>query len=67
MTLLCCLLTGESYKPLTDAGHMLSVLADEINENLYDEFGDTVIETNETGIPVLVEDYIDDLKGMLEA
>ena len=67
MTLLCCLLTGESCKPLTDAGHMLSVLADEINENLYDEFGDTVIETDENGMPVLVDDYIEDLKGMLEA
>ena len=67
MTLLCCLLTGASTKPLTDAGHMLSVLADEINENLYDEFGDTVIETDENGEPVLVEDYLDDLKGMLEA
>ncbi|MCR5305963.1 MAG: TerB N-terminal domain-containing protein [Oscillospiraceae bacterium] len=67
MTLLCCLLTGSSCQPLTDAGHMLSVLADEINENLYDEFGDTVIETDENGMPVLVEDYIEDLKGMLEA
>lgn len=67
MTLLCCLLTGSSCQPLTDAGHMLSVLADEINENLYDEFGDTVIETDENGMPVLVADYIDDLKGMLEA
>lgn len=67
MTLLCCLLTGSSTKPLTDAGHMLSVLADEINDNLYDEFGDTVLETDENGMPVLVEDYIEDLKGMLEA
>ena len=66
MALLICLLTGESYQPLLDAGHMLSVLTDEINENLYDSIGDTVIETDDTGAPVLVEDYIDDLKGMLE-
>ena len=41
-------------------------LTDEINENLYDTFGDTVLETDETGAPVLIEDYIEDLKGMLE-
>ena len=67
MALLICLLTGESYQPLVDAGQMISVLADEINENLYDTFGDTVLETDETGAPVLVEDYIEDLKGMLES
>ncbi|HAG12649.1 MAG TPA: hypothetical protein DCG49_02175 [Ruminococcus sp.] len=66
MALLICLVTGESYAPLTDAGHMLSVLADEINENLYDSIGDTVIETDENGLPVLVADYLDELKGMLE-
>ena len=66
MALLICLVTGESYQPLVDAGQMLSVLADEINENLYDDIGDTVIEMQEDGTPVLIEDYLDDLKGMLE-
>lgn len=67
MALLVCLLTGESYQPLIDAGQMISVLTDEINENMYEYFGDTVLETDETGAPVLVEDYIEELKGMLES
>lgn len=66
MALLICLATGESYQPLVDAGQMLSVLADEINENLYDSFGDTIIEMQDDGTPVLIEDYLDDVKGMLE-
>ncbi|MCQ2408283.1 MAG: TerB N-terminal domain-containing protein [Oscillospiraceae bacterium] len=66
MALLICLMTGESYQPLVDAGQMLSVLADEINENLYDQIGDTVIEMQDDDTPVLIEDYLDDLKGMLE-
>ena len=66
MALLICLVTGESYQPLVDAGQMLSVLADEINENLYDTFGDTVIEMEDDETPVLIEDYAEDLKGMLE-
>ena len=66
MALLICLVTGESYQPLVDAGQMLSVLADEINENLYDSFGDTIIEMQDDETPVLIEDYLDDVKGMLE-
>ena len=66
MALLICLVTGESYQPLVDAGQMLSVLADEINENLYDEIGDTVIEMEDDDTPVLVEDYRGDLQKLLE-
>ena len=66
MALLICLVTGESYQPLIDAGQMLSVLADEINENLYDDIGDTVIEMEDDDTPVLVEDYIGQLKTLLE-
>lgn len=66
LALLICLVTGESYQPLLDAGQMLSVLADEINENLYDNFGDTIIEMQDDDTPVLIEDYLDDVKGMLE-
>ena len=62
--LLLCLLTGQSVQPLIDGGHMLSVLADEINEALYDQFGDSVIETDDAGMPALIEDYTDDLKGL---
>ena len=66
MALLVCLVTGESTKPLTDAGQMLSVLAEEINEALYDRFGDSVIDTDENGQPVLIEDYTDEVKELLE-
>ena len=66
MALLICLVTGEYYQPLVDAGQMLSVLADEINENLYDEIGDTVIEMEDDDTPVLVEDYRTDLQKLLE-
>lgn len=66
LALLICLVTGQSVQPLVDAGQMLSVLADEINEALYDRFGDTVLETGEDGNPVPVPDYFEDLKGMLE-
>ncbi len=44
-------------------GMMLSVLADSINEKLYDQFLDGVLVVEE--VPQLVEDYIDDLKEMV--
>lgn len=66
MALLICLVTGESWQPLLDAGQMLSVLADEINENLYDQIGDTLIDMQDDGTPVLIEDYLEDVKGLLE-
>jgi hypothetical protein len=44
---------------------MLSVLAEEINEALYDTVGDAVIDTDEAGQPVLIEDYAEEVKGLL--
>ena len=67
MALLVCLLTGESYAPLTEKGHMLSVLIDEINETLYDRFGDTVLETDDAGAPVIVPEYEEELKGLFDS
>ena len=43
---------------------MLSVFADEINEKVYEELGDVILEI-EDGKPVLVEEYLDDIKTML--
>ena len=43
---------------------MPSILADSVNEKLYEEFGDVVIEF-EGDKPVIIEDYADDLKGMI--
>lgn len=41
-----------------------SIIADSINEKLFDEIGDSVIEETDTGL-ALVEDYADDLKDLL--
>lgn len=43
---------------------MLSVIADRVNEKLFDIFGDTVIEFSGDD-PAVIEDYADELKGMI--
>ena len=59
-----CLLTGESYQAALQSVHaMPSLLADHINEILFDTFGDTVIVFNGDA-PEIMEDYREDLKGM---
>ena len=37
---------------------------DNINEKLFDEFGDVVLENNEQDQPQVITDYVDDLKDM---
>ena len=59
--LLQCLLYGGDTGWVQAEGHLLSVLADGINEKLYDEFLDCVLD----GEGRLVDDYIDELKGMV--
>ena len=59
--LLQCLLYGGDIGWVQAEGRMLSVLADSINEKLYDTFQDSVLDDT----PQLVEDYIDDLKEMV--
>lgn len=59
--LLQSLLYGGDINWVQTEGHLLSVLADSINEKLYDTFLDSVLEDG----PALIEDYIDDLKGMV--
>lgn len=44
---------------------MPSILADAVNEKLFDFFGDTVIDFS-GDVPELIEDYIDELKGMIK-
>lgn len=59
------LLRGENPSAeLKKRGVMVSVLADEINEILFDEFGDALIEFNGEE-PVILEDYKKQLKEML--
>ena len=60
-----CLLNGEPFDGAAAAsGRMLSVIADAVNEKLFDAFADTVI-VFEGDTPVLIEDYTEELKGLI--
>lgn len=59
--LLKCLLYAEDTSWLRKEGHMLSVLADAINEKLYDTFGDTVLDDEYQP----VAEYLEELKEMI--
>lgn len=64
MQLLRMLLRGEPVQELIAAQHgMPSVIADAINEALFDLIGDTVVECDGEAI-TLVEDYRDDIIGI---
>lgn len=58
--LLCALLTGGALDWVRAEGQILSVLVDGINEKLYEDFSDTVIEGEP---PAVVEDYREELAG----
>jgi hypothetical protein len=60
--LMQCLLYGRDIGWVHSTGQLLSVLVDSINEKLYDNFFDTVLEGDP---PEPVEDYIFDLKEMI--
>ena len=61
------LLGGTDYRPLLrEAGAMASVTVDAINEKLFDRFGDTVLLFDGEA-PELIEDYIEELKGIIGA
>ena len=63
--ILLALLRGEPVKPYLKACHLMaSVAADAINEALFDEIGDNVLESDGSGI-TLVEDYREELLQML--
>ncbi|MGP1431461.1 MAG: TerB N-terminal domain-containing protein [Treponema sp.] len=63
--LLRMLLRGEPVQNLITAQHgMPSVIADSINEALFDRIGDTVVECNGETI-TLVEDYRDEVIGIV--
>lgn len=64
--ILRCLIDGTDANSVArQNGLMLSVAVDSINEKLFDEFGDTVI-VFEGDAPTVIEDYFDDLKGIIE-
>jgi hypothetical protein len=59
------LLSGDGWADFVSAHHLtLSIFIDEINETLYDEIGDTVIDTS-GGEPAIIEDYRPDLDALL--
>ncbi len=63
---LYCLLYGGDYGELLKSGGvMLSVLADSVNDKLFDRFGDTVLDFDGDK-PLLIEDYEDELKGIIK-
>lgn len=61
--LLRCLLYGGDLAWLREEGLLPAVLADNINEKLFDRFGDTVLLVDDD--PVVVDDYANDLKEMI--
>ena len=61
LRLLRSLLHGEELGWLREKGLMLSVLTDSINEKLFDEFGDTVLDDT----PDVIEEYRRELKEIL--
>lgn len=64
--LLTHLLIGDDWHTYAKQHHWLvSVLADGINDKLFDEIGDTVIEFDDHDQPQLVEDYVEDVKELL--
>lgn len=60
---LSAILEGENAL-IVGYGMRLSILCDSINEKLYELLGDTAIEFDGNR-PFIVEDYIDDVKGVL--
>lgn len=58
------LLYGGDLNWVKAEGHILSVLVDSINETLYDTFADTVLTPDEP--PQVIEDYLEELKEMVQ-
>ena len=66
LELVRCLLYGGDYtQSLRDAGRLVSVAVDSVNEKLFDMFGDTVI-CFEADKPYVLDDYRDELKGIIK-
>lgn len=62
--IMIALLRGENAETVARKnGIMLSVAVEEINETLFEDFGDTVIDFD-GDTPIIIEDYENELKGM---
>jgi len=64
LRLIISLLNGEDLSWASDRGLLISVLADSVNEKLYDIFADNVIDCGAQA--EIVEDYREDLLHLLE-
>lgn len=56
---------GDKAAAVKKSGVPLSVLIDNINEKMFDSFGDTVLDFY-ADEPEFIEDYIEELKGMIK-
>jgi len=64
---LCCLLDGGDAHTVAGQHHrMLSVVCDSINDKLFDIIGDSVIDFD-GDTPRLIDEYVDDLKGLISS
>lgn len=65
--LLVHLLRKEPWQAYVKDHHlMVNMLVDAINEKLFDEVGDTVIEFNDANEPQIIEDYQPDLEELFQ-
>lgn len=61
------LLAGEEWQTYFKRHHlMVNIVVDSINDKLFDEIGDTVIEFNDQDQPQLIEDYREDVKELID-
>ena len=60
------LLAGDAAVPPGPVGS-LDMLVDAVNERLFDELGDTAVEFDASGRPAIIEDYADDVRGIVGA
>ncbi len=57
--------SGENWKAYLSERHLsVSILTDEINDAFMEEIGDTILEM-EADIPVIIEDYREDIENLL--
>lgn len=60
-----CLLNNKPYDDYLKSHHLMdSILADQVNEKLFDEIGDMVIEFNDDGQAQLIDDYREDIADL---
>ena len=58
------LYNGNAAEAAKNCGKLVSIMADSVNDKLFDTFSDTVIDFT-TDYPVLIDDYTDELKQMI--